>query len=378
MSGILLTVGLTVACGSTSPASPSAPPAAASTVLTPVAQSADWPASTPADEGLDASVLGDLVGRIRRGDYGAVDSLLVVRHAKLVVEEYFGGRSSADVHTLQSVSKSVTSLITGLAVERRRLGVDDRVVGRFPSYLPIANMDDRKATLTVRDLLTMRDGFDWSESTYPGSPLQRLNDCHCDWIRFMLDWPMREPPGSRWEYVSGGVILLGAVVGAATGERIDLFGDRELFEPLGISGAYWIGGLPDGLPHTGGGLFMRPRDMAKIGTLMTDGGRWMGRSVVSENWIRESTARIVSRPRTFGSHAVDYGYLWWILDLADPMNSRAQAGDIITASGARGQWIFAVPREALVMISTAENGDTPNASRPIDFLYTHVLASVRR
>jgi CubicO group peptidase (beta-lactamase class C family) len=84
------------------------------------------------------------------------------------------------------------------------------------------------------------------------------------------------------------------------------------------------------------------------------------------------------RPRTFGPHGVDYGYLWWVLDLADPMNPRPQAGDVITASGARGQWIFAIPRDDLAMISTAENGDTPNANRPTDFLYTHVLASPRR
>jgi hypothetical protein len=77
-------------------------------------------------------------------------------------------------------------------------------------------------------------------------------------------------------------------------------------------------------------------------------------------------------------HGVDYGYLWWILDLADPMNPRPQAGDVITASGARGQWIFAIPREDLVMISTAENGETPNSNKPADFLYTHVLASVKR
>jgi len=373
--GLLSTILLT-ACGS-APASPSSPPAG-STTLTPVASTGDWPASTPDAEGLDPAILGDLVGRIRRGDYGNIDSLLVVRHEKLVVEEYFGARSAADVaHTLQSVSKSVTSLITGLAIERGRLRLDDRVVERFPQYAPIANMDDRKASLTVRDLLTMRDGFDWNESFYTGSPLQRLNDCRCDWIRFLLDWPMREPPGTRWEYVSGGVILLGAVVGAAVGERIDLFGDRELFAPLGIVGAYWYGGLPDSLPHTGGGLYMRPRDMAKLSTLMITGGRWQGRAVVSEAWTRESTQRIVVRPRSFGAHPVDYGYLWWILDLADPMNARPQAGDIITASGARGQWIFAVPREDLVMVSTAENGDSPNANRPTDFLYTHVLRAVR-
>jgi CubicO group peptidase (beta-lactamase class C family) len=194
----------------------------------------------------------------------------------------------------------------------------------------------------------------------------------------MLDWPMREAPGTRWEYVSGGVILLGGVVGAATGERVDLFGDRELFAPLGVTGAYWIGGLPDGLPHSGGGLYIRARDLAKIGALMAAGGRWQGRQVVSESWIRESTQRIVVRPRTFGAHAVDYGYLWWLLDLADPMNPRARPGDIITASGARGQWMFAVPEEDLVMVSTAENGDTPNTIKPIDFFYTHVMGSIRQ
>ena len=108
--------------------------------------------STPDGEGLDAAILGELVGRIRSGTYGNIDSLLVVRHEKLVVEEYFGGRSASDVHTLQSVSKSVTSLLTGLAIERGRLRLDDRVVERFPQYAPIASMDDRKARLMVRDL----------------------------------------------------------------------------------------------------------------------------------------------------------------------------------------------------------------------------------
>jgi CubicO group peptidase (beta-lactamase class C family) len=137
------------------------------------------------------------------------------------------------------------------------------------------------------------------------------------------------------------------------------------------------GDWPASTPDAEGGLYMRPRDMAKLGTLMVTGGRWRGRAVISNAWIRESTQRIVVGPRSFGAHALDYGYLWWILDLADPMNPRPQAGDVITASGARGQWIFAIPRDDLVMISTAENGDTPNANRPTDFLYTHVLAAVR-
>ncbi len=367
------------ACGSGSSASsPSSSLPPAQTTLTPVVSSADWPASSPDAEGLDAATLGDLVGRIRRGDYGTIHSLVVARRGRLVLEEYFNGGAIGQVHTVQSVSKSVTSLITGLAIQQGRLTLDDRVTDRFPQYQPIANLDDRKAALTVRDLLTMRDGFDWTENNYAGSPLQRLNDCRCDWLRFMLDWPMREPPGTRWEYVSGGVILLGGAVGAAVGERIDLFGDRELFGPLGIAGAYWIGGLPDGLPHTGGGLYLRARDMAKIGQLVADGGQWQGRSVVPANWIRDSTQRTVPRPRSFGPHAVDYGYLWWLFDPGDPMNPRPETGDVIAATGARGQWIFAVPGAQLVMATTAENGDTPNTLRPADFFFTHVLGALRR
>src|SRR5205085_4909536 len=131
------------------------------------------------------------------------------------------------------VTKSVVSLVTGIAAAAGRLSPDDPVTRFFPSYEPIANLDDRKAALTVRNLLTMRTGFDWSEDPYAGSPLQRLNDCRCDWIRFVLDWRMREPPGARWEYVSGGAILLGGIIGAATGSRLDLFASASLFDPIG-------------------------------------------------------------------------------------------------------------------------------------------------
>jgi CubicO group peptidase (beta-lactamase class C family) len=345
--------------------------------LTPVAATGEWPAATPEEEGLDPATLRELVGRIRSRQYGTIDSLLVARHGRLVLEEYFNGWSASQPHTLQSDTKSVTSLLTGLAVEQGSLRVEDTVLPYFGSYEPVAARDARKEALTVRDLLTMRTGLDWSEAVYSGSPLQRLNDCGCDWLRYVLDWPMREPPGSRWEYNSGGVILLGGLVGMATGQRIDVFAQARLFGPLGVQGASWYQGRPDGLPHTGGGLFLRPRDMAKVGTLMADGGRWQGRQVVSETWIRQSTQRLVRPPWTFGAHAVDYGYLWWILSLADPMNPRPATGDVITASGAQGQWIFAVPSLGLVMVTTATNDDG-NWARPVDFFFTHLTAAVRR
>jgi len=352
-AGILI-LAAAPACGGQPVAAPSD-----RSQLTPVSATAEWPASTPDNQGINSQSLRDLVGRINRGAYGAVSSLLIVRHGQLVVEEYFGW-SASRAHTVQSVTKSVTSLITGMAIDRRTLSTADRAIEFFPAYRPIANLDDRKRSITVADLLTMRTGLDWSESTYPGSPLQQLNDCGCDWIRFVLDWPMREPPGTRWEYVSGGVILLGAIVGAATGQRIDLFAAEQLFAPLGMESVSWYQGLPNGLPHSGGGLNLRPRDMAKIGQLVLDGGRWRGTQVVSEGWIRESTQPRLTNVRSFGAYPADYGYLWWTLPRG-----------VITASGAQGQWIFVVPAAELIVVVTGET-DANFLSGP-DLLYGQVL-----
>jgi CubicO group peptidase (beta-lactamase class C family) len=329
------------ACGGGSQATPAPNPIAS---LTPVASTAEWPASSPAQEGVDPARLLEVVNRVRRGEHGRMTSLLVVRHERLLMEEYFGGWSAAAAHTQQSVTKSVTSLAAGLAVDRGELRLDERVIPLFPDYEPIAALNSHKQALTVRDLLMMRSGFDWSEQAYQGSPLDRINNCSCDWIRFMLDWPMREPPGQRWEYVSGGVILLGAVIGRATGVPLDLLLDRELFSPLGFQNVGWYRGQPDGLPHTGGGLSLRPRDMAKLGSLVGSGGRWQGRQLVSESWIRESTRTLPDTVNGFRGRPATYAYLWWGLP-----------GGVIAAAGAGGQWILVVPDRALVVVSTADN-----------------------
>lgn len=360
---------LAPACGG-SPAGPARAQGPAPTAtLTPVADSAEWPASTPGAEGFDAVRLGDLALRIRRGDHGTINSLLIARNGRLIVEEYFGAWRADQAHTQQSVSKSVTSVIAGIAIDRGHLRASDRVTTFFPAYAPIANLDARKEAMTVGDLLTMRSGLDWSESVYPGSPLQRLNDCRCDWIRFVLDWPMREAPGTRWEYVSGGTILAGAVIAGAVGSRLDLFAHEQLFSPLDAEGAYWGYGLPDRLPHTGGGLYMRPRDMAKVGALVADGGRWRGRQIVSAEWIELSTTPIARAVRSWGGRAFDYGYGWWSFELGGER--------VIAASGARGEWIFAVPAASLVVSVTSENADGRWIA-PVQFFQSHIMPALTR
>ena len=341
----------------------------ADTALTPVPDNDDWPASSPDAEQLDAAQLGDLVARIRGGDHGYITSVLIVRNGRLALEEYFNGWRADRAHTMQSVTKSVVSLLVGQAAGAGRLSVSDAATGFFPGYQPIAHFDAAKAALTVRDLLTMKSGLDWSEDPYAGSPLQQLNDCSCDWLRFVLDWPMREQPGTRWEYVSGGVILLGGIVGAATGQRLDRFAQAQLFDPIGAAGASWYQGLPDGLPHGGGGLLLRPRDAAKLGQLVLDQGRWQGTQLVDAGWIAQSTQRTQLGVRVWAGHSFDYGSLWWL-------TSDGGGGDVIAASGALGQWIFVVPRYQLVFVSTGDNNDY-RATDAVEMLFSHVLPSVQ-
>jgi CubicO group peptidase (beta-lactamase class C family) len=354
-------LAIATACGNDLPTSPSGD-------LTPVVASADWPAVSGNDAGLDADRLRDLVMRIRRGDYGHITSLLVARNGSLAVEEYFDNFAGTSRHTMQSVTKSVTSLSVGIASDRGLLRLTDPATQFFPSYAPIANLDARKAALTVGDLLSMRSGFDWNESIYQGSPLQIMNNCSCDWLRWVLDWPMRDVPGSRWEYISGNTILLGGIVGAASGRRIDLFAASELFEPLSITDVWWVRGQPDGLPHTGGGLYMRPRDMIKLGQMVLDDGRWRGRQVVSSAWIRQSTTRAQPNAVVWSGHSFDYAYGWWL--------TTSSFGDVITAAGSQGQWIFVVPGARLVVSMTGENNDGLWVSG-VSTLFSHVLPSVR-
>jgi CubicO group peptidase (beta-lactamase class C family) len=160
----------------------------------------EWRIGYPENHGLDEARLSSLVERLRSNAIRNMTSLLIVRDSKLIVEEYFNGCSAERVHTLQSVTKSVTSLLVGIALDRDMIpNVEAKVLSFFPEYAEIKNLDKRKAAMRLQDLLTMRTGLDWSERSYTGSPLQQLNESRSDWLRFVLDWPMREESGTRFE-----------------------------------------------------------------------------------------------------------------------------------------------------------------------------------
>lgn len=302
----------------------------------------DWPRASLASVGLSETAFNELDQRIRNGDYGYVDRLVVVRDGQLVVDArydndykaisrgvqsyigcgygctdpswnhqfnylhpdwhpYFQGR---DVHTLQSVTKSVSATLVGIAIERGSIaGVETRFLPYLSEY-DLSAVEDDLHRATLKDLLTMRTGIEWHELDRPIDHTNTTGQLErsADWVQFTLDQPMDAEPGEKWVYNSGGSQLMAAIIQSATGKRMDDFAEEYLFGPLGIDDYHWKL-TPAELPDALGGLYLEARDLARIGYLYLQDGVWNGTRILPEGWALEATAKHVSDP--------GYGYQWW-------------------------------------------------------------------
>jgi CubicO group peptidase (beta-lactamase class C family) len=366
----LATLPLLASCGSrTAPSSASG---------TPGWPGETWPVSTPEAENVNGAVLDSIDAEIQAGEFGRIDHFLVIRHGKLIFDRHYDrdyaalaaadGRDTThdvynyddprwhpyyegtDLHTLQSVTKSITSLALGIAVDEGHVaGTDVPAMSFFEAYAPDLS-DPRRQEMTLADLLTMRSGIDWNEQIPYDDPENTCLQLEAsdDWIRFVLDRPMREAPGTRFDYNSGVSVLIGKIVGVATGTRVDRWAAERLFAPLGIRDWHWKT-TPDGEVDTEGGLYLEPHDLARIAYLVLRNGRWGDRQVVSEAWIRKSVRPRVQFPGPDGESSTrGYGYQWWLQhENGKPV--------VIAGSGYGGQFPVVVPRKDLVVVFNAWN-----------------------
>jgi CubicO group peptidase (beta-lactamase class C family) len=283
-----------------------------------------WPQATPASLGIDEDRLKALDADFASGKYPLVDSITVIRcgqlayerkyshdYAKIYYKEahtkgplnahltgpynyfdpewhpYFQG---SDEHTMQSVSKSVTSVIYGVAITHRDFAasLDTPVLSYFKD-VKVANADDRKGRMTIRDLLTMSTGLDWDEDVDYDDPRNACSQMEAteDWVQYVIDRPMAHEPGTVFAYSSGATEVLAHIFKAQTGRDIEEYGRKYLFTPLGIDHYHWKR-TPKGVVDTEGGLFLRAEDLAKIGYLYLHHGMWDGKQIVSEDWVKQS------------------------------------------------------------------------------------------
>jgi CubicO group peptidase (beta-lactamase class C family) len=362
---------------------------------------ADWPSSTPAAERVDAAALAVLDAEIAAGKHGNIDGLLVIRHGKVVFEQryardyvaqnpepkrashpynyydpkwhpwYYG---NTQLHTMQSVSKSVLAVLYGVAQQQGLLPALDTPALAILKNRRFADPDGRKAAITLRDLLTMRSGIAWDEDTHPYTDPR--NDCAVmeasdDWVQFVLDKPMAAAPGSTWVYNSGVTMVLAEILEQLTGRPLAKYAEAELFKPLGIEAHYWKL-TPTGLPDAEGGLYLAPRDFAKIAGLYLDGGEVNGRQLVSREWVHESLALAPATPSIDPGDPVwgkaGYGYQWWVF--GDYFGQPAWGG-----SGYGGQVPVVVPGLDLIVVITSWN-IYGAATDPLSLVRERILPAV--
>ena len=351
----------------------------------PVWPAESWTESTRAAQGLRDMPIDNLDSRIRAGEFGNVDRMVVIRNGYLVFSAEYErdyqaishGRRTAigcgakachsdqeeqdpynylhpsthpfyqgrDVHTLQSVTKSVAATVVGAALHKGAIDSVTTPLLRFFEDYNLSHVDERLREATLHDLLTMRTGIEWHEQD---RPLDETNttiqlERSQDWVQFTLDQPMDAAPGEKWVYNSGGSHLMSQAVRSATGMLLDDYADEHLFGPLEIPDFHWKRS-PQGLADAEGGLYLAAEQLAKIGYLYLRGGHWKSQRLLDADFVREAVSVQVPEVNRAGW---GYGFQWWRLD--------RDATAVWAGLGFGGQVLLVLPDHDLVGVVNSWN-----------------------
>jgi CubicO group peptidase (beta-lactamase class C family) len=312
--------------------------------------------STPIAEGFDDNLLKETYNLFfSENAYETAISLLVLRHDKLVTEGYCRDKKDRDVlRNIQSVTKSFTSLVFGIA---RDMGYFENLDQKLYDIIPEAfDFNLEKRNITLRHLLTMRSGLDFNNDDFA---IELHMKAQKNQLNYILAKPLFADPGIKYSYRDCDPQLLGGAIWQESGMLLEEIADKKLFDPMGINEYYWEKNV-DGHNWAAQALYMRPRDMAKIGLLVLNRGNWKGLRLVSKEWFNLSTS--------IHSDFTDpgFGFYWWIYE---PEYQRLPRISAISAQGSGGQFIFIVPEKDLTIIMTSEPYTDGNTSLEWEFFY---------
>ncbi|NOJ48724.1 serine hydrolase domain-containing protein [Bradyrhizobium archetypum] len=344
-----------------------------------------WATATPESAGLDGGRLCGIAARLTASNAN-VHAVVIARRGMLVFEQYFPGYDepwgmgsglhdfdAVTKHDMRSVSKSVVSLLVGIAIDRELIkSADEPIVKFFPDYSAVKSPG--WDSITLRHLLTMSSGMQWDENRAWKDP---QNDephlgSEADPYRYVLSKPVAAPPDTVWTYNGGGTDLLGNILERVSGKSLDAFAREALFTPLGISDWEWMKYHNEHIASAVG-LRLRPRDAAKIGQLVLNKGAWADRQVVSAKWIEQSITPRFQAIGYFGG-LFYYGQQWWM--------GRTLSADKevkwIAAMGLGGQRLFIVPDLDLVVMTTSGlYGSSRQGNAALEILANFVIPAVR-
>jgi CubicO group peptidase (beta-lactamase class C family) len=298
-----------------------------------------------------------LAAGIESGLLRHLHAVLIGHNGELALETYYNGRDenwgkplgdvafdAQTLHDLRSVTKSVVSLLYGMALDRGLVPPPEApLFARFPDY-PDLQADTTKAGITIEHALTMSMGLQWDENRPYTDPLNSeiAMENARDRYRFILEQPVVAEPGTRWIYSGGSVALIGALIARGTGQSLPDFARETLFGPLGIEQFEWNSG-PDGVASAASGLRLCPRDLLRIGNMVLKGGEHEGRRIVSQGWIEASL-----KPAIETGDGLHYGRLWFLGEAPTP----ALSGERNWAAGFGngGQRLWLMPDAGVVVV----------------------------
>ena len=296
-----------------------------------------------------------------------IQSVMVVQHGKVRYEKWLNGGEAQKPHVLNSVSKTFTSAAVGLAIEEGLLSLDDKLVSFFPDDVPASPSENLKK-VTIRNLLTMNCGHDTEPSR------KREGDT---WVRTFLAWPVEHEPGTYFCYNSMGTYMLSSIVQKVTGQKVVDYLQPRLFDPLGIEAPRWDES-PQGINCGGWGLYLKTEDLAKMGQLLLQKGKWKGKQVLPESYVTEMTRKQVPCQPSWvradklaesgltpenSDWVQGYGYQVW----------RCRHG-AFRADGAGGQYIIVIPEKDAVVINTADLNDMQAEQ---NLIWDHILPALK-
>ncbi|MET1253974.1 serine hydrolase domain-containing protein [Aliikangiella maris] len=318
-----------------------------------------WSISNYSQLNLDPTKINQLINHIQQKDDGFlyIDSISIAHQGHLILDhrirnqldfaDGWANNKNIELHVLNSVTKSFTSALVGIAIDQNIIpSVDVKVHDYFSHKQPIDNWTTEKQNITLENWLNMRAGYDWDEWNIlylqEDNILTHMNNSS-DPVKFVLDRPMATQPGEQFAYSTGVSYVIGRLLQIASGSSVEQFLQQNLLAPLQITDfTFW---RLDGQLNTGSALYLKARDMLKLGQLYLSGGIWNGQRIISAQWINQSTQQRVDLRE---DRSVGYGYHWWMTKFT----VNGQTFSSYYADGFGGQYIFVIPQLDLVVALT--------------------------
>lgn len=298
------------------------------------------------DAGFDGRIWEGVNKDIIDGNFGKIHGIAVIYKQQPIIETYYNQWPREKLHDIQSVTKSVTSALIGIAIDKGFIkSLDEKLIDFYPDF-QFSNSSSLRESIRIRDLLTMSAGAEWNEQSIKykekGNSLTDMYAQSNAWIPYILNMPVIEKPGTKFNYNSGVTMVLGDILKRSTGMEVEEFAKQYLFAPLGIDEFEWS--KYNGVTHCGGGLSLKMSDMLKIGLVYYHEGRYNNQQVISKEWVQESL-----KPRLKAGDKLYYGYQWFVIDSVFSLKP------LPYAAGNGWQFLFLSKEFDLVIATTGGN-----------------------